>query len=80
MLRWSSQSITGTILVADDEESNRELLEELLSREGFEVVTAADGLSALQELNRLQPDLVLLDVLMPRMSGLDVCEKIQRLI
>jgi putative two-component system response regulator len=77
MLRWSSQSITGTILVADDEESNRELLEELLSREGFEVVTAADGLSALQELNRLQPDLVLLDVLMPRMSGLDVCEKIK---
>jgi putative two-component system response regulator len=77
MLRWSSQSITGTILVADDEESNRELLEELLSREGFEVITAPDGVTALQELNRVQADLVLLDVLMPRMSGLDACEKIK---
>ena len=73
----SSPAITGTILVADDQASNRELMQELLSHEGFEVITAPDGPTALEELSRAQADLVVLDVLMPRMSGLEVCEKIK---
>ena len=73
----SSQAITGTILIADDEPSNRELLEELLSCEGFEVIAVPNGLVALQELSRIPVDLVLLDVLMPHMSGLEVCEQIK---
>ncbi len=73
----SSQPITGTILVADDQASNRELMKELLSAEGFEVITVPDGVAALQELSRVRADLVLLDVLMPHMSGLEVCEKIK---
>jgi putative two-component system response regulator len=73
----SGSSPTGSILVADDQASNRELLEELLSSEGFEVITAPDGVAALQKLSRRQVDLVVLDVLMPKMSGLEVCEKIK---
>jgi putative two-component system response regulator len=73
----SSQPTTGTVLVADDQASNRELMEELLSGEGFEVITAPDGVAAMQELSRVQVDLVISDVLMPRMSGLEVCERIK---
>jgi putative two-component system response regulator len=73
----SSQPTTGTVLVADDQASNRELMQELLSGEGFDVITAPDGVAALQELSRVQVDLVISDVLMPRMSGLEVCEKIK---
>lgn len=72
-----SQSTTGTILVADDQPANRDLLEELLSSQGFKVVSAADGAEALHQLSHSPIDLVLLDVMMPRMSGLEVCAKIK---
>jgi putative two-component system response regulator len=73
----SSQAITGTILVADDQSSNRELLEELLTTQGFRVIAASDGAAALEQLTRVQADLVLLDVMMPGLSGFEVCEKIK---
>jgi putative two-component system response regulator len=73
----SNPPITGTVLIADDQASNRELMEELLSSQGFRVITAPDGSTALQMLSRIQTDLVVLDVLMPGMSGLEVCEKIK---
>ena len=69
--------ISGTILLADDNASNRELLEELLAAQGFTVITASDGAAALQELSRTQIDLVLLDVMMPHLNGFEVCEKIK---
>src|SRR5467141_1792602 len=69
--------LSGTILVADDNASNRELLEELLTAQGFTVITASDGATALQELSRSQIDLVLLDVMMPHLNGCEVCEKIK---
>src|SRR6201984_2732371 len=71
------QSITGTILVADDQAANRELLEELLTPQGCKVVTVPDGAAALEELTRAQFDLVLLDVMMPHLTGFEVCEKIK---
>src|SRR6202035_4780970 len=77
MLHKSPQPITGTILVADDQSSNRELLEELLTTQGFKVISASDGAAALEELTRVQADLVLLDVMMPRMNGFEVCERIK---
>src|SRR5260370_32826299 len=77
MLRNSNQPITGTILVADDQASNRELLEELLSAEGFKVASVSDGAAALEQLSILPIDLVLLDVMMPDLSGFTVCEKIK---
>src|SRR6267143_1469349 len=77
MLPKSNQPITGTILVADDQSSNRELLEELLTTQGFKVIGVADGAAALEELTRVQADLVLLDVMMPGMNGFEVCERIK---
>jgi len=67
----------GTILIADDQVANRELLEELLSSEGFRVVSAAGGEEALDQLSRQPIDVVLLDVMMPHLSGLEVCAKMK---
>src|SRR6266852_6307292 len=69
--------LSGTILVADDNASNRELLEELLTAQGFTVITASDGAATLQELSRTPIDLVLLDVMMPHLNGFQVCERIK---
>jgi putative two-component system response regulator len=77
MSHQSNQLNTGTILVADDQSSNRELLEELLTTQGFKVIGVPDGAAALEELTRVQADLVLLDVMMPRMNGFEACEKIK---
>ncbi len=77
MLHRSHQSITGTILVADDQAANRELLEEFLTTEGCKVIAVPDGAAAVEELTRTQVDLVLLDVMMPRLNGFEVCETIK---
>src|SRR5712671_3260908 len=77
MLRNSKQPVTGTILVADDQASNRELLEELLTAEGFKVVSVANGAAALEQLSIAPIDLVLLDVMMPQLTGFQACEKIK---
>jgi putative two-component system response regulator len=73
----SHQSVTGTILVADDQAANRELLDELLTAQGFRVVTVPDGAAAVEELSKTQVDLVLLDVMMPHLNGFEVCQKIK---
>jgi cyclic di-GMP phosphodiesterase len=77
MLSQSNHLLTGTILVADDQVSNRELLEELLTTQGFKVTTAADGLEALDQLARVPTDLVLLDVMMPHLNGFEACERMK---
>ena len=61
-----------TVLVADDEPDLLRLVRFRLEREGYEVVTAADGQSALEQVLRERPDVCLLDVVMPRRSGWDV--------
>jgi putative two-component system response regulator len=61
------------ILVADDNEANRELLAALLSAEGYQVICATDGKQALEQVNSGLIDLALLDVVMPRPTGLEVC-------
>ncbi len=70
--------MTTSVLVVDDEPSFTEALMVGLRREGFEVRTAADGHAALAEINESEPDLVLLDVMLPGMSGLDVCREIRK--
>src|SRR5579859_7983877 len=77
MLLRLHQSITGNILVADDQPANRELLEELLMAHGFTVISVADGGEVIQELSRTQIDLVLMDVMMPHLTGFQACEKIK---
>jgi two-component system response regulator RegX3 len=66
-----------TILVVDDEQSYRDALAVSLRREGFLVQSAADGLEALERFDTYRPALVLLDVMLPRMSGIDVCREIR---
>jgi putative two-component system response regulator len=65
------------ILIVDDESAARIALATLLRKEGFEVDEVRDGTSALARCASFRPDLVLLDVLMPDMSGLDVCRRIK---
>ncbi len=65
------------ILVVEDEESFVEALTVGLKREGFRVRVARDGVEALELFDLVQPDLVLLDVMLPRISGVDVCREIR---
>jgi len=65
------------ILVVDDTPQNVKLLADLLGAKGYRVVTAASGPQALELVNKERPDLVLLDVVMPEMSGYEVCRKIR---
>ena len=65
------------LLIVDDEEGNRDMLSRRLLRQGFEVLLAADGPQALDLIRRQPPDLVLLDVRMPGMSGMDVLRAIR---
>src|SRR5499427_9133691 len=65
------------ILVVDDVPVNVKLLSDLLAVKGYAVVTAASGAEALEKIDKEQPALVLLDVMMPGMSGYDVCRKIR---
>ncbi|MDB6006468.1 MAG: response regulator receiver sensor signal transduction histidine kinase, partial [Prosthecobacter sp.] len=66
-----------TILVIDDQEPNRVILDTLLTMTGHEVVSANSGAEALQVLETCTPDLILLDVLMPDVNGIEVCRKIK---
>jgi two-component system, OmpR family, response regulator RegX3 len=65
------------VLVVEDEPSFAEALTVGLRREGFRVTVAADGVSALERFDEVEPELVLLDVMLPRLSGLDVCREMR---
>ena len=65
-----------TILVVDDEPDVVALIERTLRAEGYEVLKAFDGISALDLVSQERPDLVLLDIMMPTMSGYEVCQQI----
>ncbi len=65
------------ILIVDDEPNIVISLEFLLKKEGFEVAVAADGEEALAQVASFNPDLILLDVMMPRKSGFEVCEALR---
>lgn len=65
------------ILIADDEPNILVSLEYLMKREGFEVSVARDGEEALEALRRDRPHLVLLDVMMPRRTGFEVCQELR---
>lgn len=67
-----------TVLVVEDEESFIEALKVGLKREGFRVEVARDGLQALDMFDIVKPDVVLLDVMLPKLSGIDVCRQLRK--
>jgi two-component system alkaline phosphatase synthesis response regulator PhoP len=65
------------ILIADDNEQNCELLEAYLADGEFEIAMAFDGQETIDRVGSFQPDIILLDIMMPRMSGYEVCKKLK---
>ena len=61
------------ILIADDEPDILEIIRYNLEKEGYEVHTANDGNEAIEKANQLYPDLIILDIMMPRKNGVEVC-------
>lgn len=68
---------TALLLVVDDNEMNRDMLSRRLKRQGYEIEMAEDGLAAIEAMQATLYDLVLLDVMMPRMNGYEVLEKVR---
>jgi two-component system alkaline phosphatase synthesis response regulator PhoP len=67
----------STVLIADDNDQNVELLQAYLDELGCRVVTAADGELTLEVVAREKPDIILLDIMMPKLSGFEVCRKMK---
>src|SRR5215471_4011098 len=74
----SKGRVKPKILVVDDEPEAVELVEFNLKGAGFDVATASDGAEALRQASRLQPSLIILDVMMPEIDGLEVCKLLRR--
>ncbi|QEG01619.1 Response regulator PleD [Stieleria maiorica] len=68
---------THRILIADDNVANRELLEAYLAEIDCEIETSVDGQDTLDKIASFEPDVVLLDVMMPKLSGFEVCKQIK---
>jgi two-component system, OmpR family, alkaline phosphatase synthesis response regulator PhoP len=73
----SSTPIAPRILIADDNLQGVELLEAYLSGCDYEVSTAADGEETLRKIQQWHPDLILLDIMMPKISGFEVCKRLR---
>ena len=72
-----SDVLVGRILIADDNQQNRELLEAYLADDGHEILMAADGRQTLDVTLEQKPDLILLDIMMPKLSGYEVCQRLK---
>jgi DNA-binding response OmpR family regulator len=72
-----SQPAPAKILVVDDEDAIREYLQQILIEWGYTVFTAADGRAALPVAVREQPDLILLDIAMPHLDGIETCKRLR---
>ena len=73
----TSAESSSRILIADDNVANRELLEAYLAEIDCEIDTSVDGQDTLEKIASFRPDLVLLDVMMPKLSGFEVCKQIK---
>ena len=73
----SSSTRTSRILIADYNEPNRELLEVYLADVDCEIATAVDGSDTLEKVASFEPDIILLDIMMPKLSGFEVCQQLK---
>jgi len=69
--------MANRVLLVDDEEVNLDLMEQLVTAEGYEVIRATDGETALEMVKTSKPDVIFLDIVMPQMNGLEVLRKIK---
>jgi DNA-binding response OmpR family regulator len=76
MQHGDTHAAAKTILVVEDEESLASTLSYNLRKNGFNVVSAADGVAGLQAARRDRPDVIVLDLMLPKMDGLEVCRRI----
>ena len=67
----------GTVLVVEDSLTQREAISELLKASGLHVIFAGDGVEALEQVESSCPDLVVLDIILPRMNGYEVCRRLK---
>ncbi len=67
----------GTVLVVEDSQTQREMISTLLKKSGLSVIVAGDGIEALEQIQGHHPDLVVLDIIMPRMNGYEVCRRLK---
>jgi CheY-like chemotaxis protein len=65
------------ILIVDDNEANRDILDARLKTRGYDLIQAADGEAAIATVKKFLPDLVLLDVMMPKLDGIEVCKRLK---
>jgi PAS domain S-box-containing protein len=68
---------TAKILIVDDTPSHLEIFSIILRQAGFQIITASDGLTALREASQFNPDLILLDVMLPELDGLETCRRLK---
>ena len=78
LIRKEMVSLIPNILIVDDDPHIRELVSVFLEREGFQTYEAIDGLDALQKINEVKVDMVILDIMMPNMDGFDVCFELRK--
>src|SRR5215467_7883686 len=71
------QEDKSTVLIVDDEMAGRQTLESILEPEGYHLVLAENGPQAIERARMTQPDIILLDVMMPGMDGFEVCRRIR---
>jgi two-component system alkaline phosphatase synthesis response regulator PhoP len=74
---WTMNSNTPRILIADDDAQSAELLEAYLNGADYNLQTAADGEATLRKVQEWKPDLILLDIMMPKVSGFEVCKRVK---
>jgi twitching motility two-component system response regulator PilH len=67
----------STVLVVEDSVTQREMIRDLLNGSGLTVTVASDGVEALEQIQGNRPDLVVLDIVMPRMNGYEVCRRLK---
>jgi len=73
-----SETVTGKVLIVDDNVQNVELLQAYLEDLAVQTLVANDGMEAMARVQAEKPDLILLDIMMPRMSGFEVCKKLKK--
>lgn len=74
---FEENNMSSLILIVDDEYAGRETLQSILESEGYQLEMAENGMQAIEKAKRLMPDVILLDIMMPGMTGFEVCERIR---